>query len=195
MSSSENSWVSSGQFNLDPQQNWQQIFASKKDIFNPSNLIVYLSGNFSSYFEGKSIPPKNAAEVDTGTGKIKIDTEDQAREIVPSNSKGHLIVAGDSDFMSSQGAAPGNIMWLLNVVDWISLDENLISIRSRTLVDRTIKDDKLEAGNSYSAMIRYTNVMLMPIIVIIFGIIIFFRRREVEVSSSSSTEKKEMENK
>jgi gliding-associated putative ABC transporter substrate-binding component GldG len=195
VTSSENSWVSSGQFNLNPQQNWQQIFATKKDLLKPSNLIVYLSGNFSSFFEGKSIPPKNTAEVDTATGQIKIDAEDQSREIVASNAKGHLIVAGDSDFMSSQGAAPGNIAWLLNVVDWISLDENLISIRSRTLVDRTIKDDKLEAGNSYSAMIRYTNILLMPVIVIIFGLIVFFRRREVVVSSSSSNEKKETENK
>jgi ABC-type uncharacterized transport system involved in gliding motility auxiliary subunit len=98
--------------------------------------------------------------------------------------------------MSAQGAAPGNIAWILNVVDWISLDENLISIRSRTLVDRTIKNDDLEAGNSYSTMIRYTNVMLMPVIMIIIGLIIFFRRREAApATSTSSTEKKEGENK
>lgn len=195
VTSSDNSWVSPGQANLNPQQNWQQIFASKKETLKPSNLIVYLSGAFSSYFSGKSIPTKNNAEVDTVTGKLKVDTEDQAREIVASNDKGHLIVSGDSDFMSAQGAAPGNIAWILNVVDWISLDENLISIRSRTLIDRTIKDDKLEAGNSYSAMIRYTNVMLMPVIMIILGLIIYFRRREVVVSSNSTPDKKESENK
>ncbi len=192
VTSSKNSWVESGRFDLNPQQQWQQIFESKKDVLSQSNLVVYLSGGFKSYYAGKSVPPKESV-VEPGKEDIQVNNEDQNREIAASNTNGHLIVAGDSDFLSGQGASPGNIAWLLNVVDWVSLDENLISIRSRALVDRTIKNDKLEGGKSYANVIRYTNILLMPVLVIILGLIIYFRRREVIVATGKANEKKEEE--
>ncbi|MGD9200200.1 MAG: GldG family protein [Chitinispirillia bacterium] len=188
--SSSNSWVESGgRFNLNPQQNWQAIFNSKADQLKEHILAVSLNGDFSSYFEGKSIPPVKSAS-DTGAmNEIKLSEEDKNRETVSSNIKRNLIVTGDSDFLTSESAAPGNIAFLLNIVDWISLDENLISIRSRALVDRTIKNDKLEEGKTYATTIRFLNILAMPILVIIIGLIIFFKRREVIVHSPAQEKK------
>jgi len=190
--SSDNSWLESGYFNLNPQQNWQTIFTSKKEELKQHTIVAYLTGNFASYYAGKSIPPKKEP-LPSETGameQIELDAADRDRQIVPSNTNRHLIVTGDSDFLTEQGAAPGNTAWLLNVVDWLTLDENLISIRSRTLVDRTMKNDRL-ASSSYANTVRYLNVLSMPILVILIGLFIFFKRREVVVKSSSTTDKKE----
>ena len=95
-----------------------------------------------------------------------------------------------------RAAAPGNVAWLLNVVDWLTLDENLIAIRSRSLVDRTIKNERLGTDKSYAATIRFLNILIMPVLVIILGLIIFFKRREVVAASptpslkESATEQK-----
>lgn len=190
--SSEKSWTESGYFNLNPQQNWNSIFSSKQDDLKQNILVAYLNGNFTSYYKGKSIPPKvEPLPTDTGEmAEIKLSDEDKDRKIITSNKGRHLVVTGDSDFLSTQGAAPGNIAWLLNVVDWLTLDENLIAIRTRSLVDRTIKNDKLASDKSYANTIRFLNILIMPVLVIIIGLIIFFKRREV-IAVAPSTEKKE----
>lgn len=197
--SSSRSWVSpaAGHLNLNPHQDWNKVIAEKQGELKPRALVVYLTGNFPSYFAGKSIPPVKvpSESPDDAMSQIQISAEDQDRKIIPSNSGRHLVVAADSDFLTAQNATPGNIAWLLNVADWLTLDENLISIRSRSLVDRTIQNDHLkEGGTSFASMIRFVNILVMPILAIALGLIIFFRRREVIVApapSGTSADKKE----
>ena len=190
--SSPKSWLDEGPaFNLMPQQDWGQVFQQNKDKLQRHNLVVYLHGNFTSYFAGKQIPPvKEPSPGDTGAmAQIQVNEKDKDRTIIPSNTGRHLVVAGDADFLSEQNAAPGNIAFLLNVVDWLTLDENLIGIRSRTLVDRTIRNDQLQKGSSLPAIIRMTNILLMPGILIIIGLILFFRRRDASAGAKPATAK------
>jgi ABC-type uncharacterized transport system involved in gliding motility auxiliary subunit len=84
----------------------------------------------------------------------------------------------------------GNVIFLLNVVDWLSTDDNLISIRTRTMVDRSLTKDNLKEGSTGSNFIRYLNILLMPVLVILTGLLIFFRRREF-TGAPASTEKTE----
>jgi ABC-type uncharacterized transport system involved in gliding motility auxiliary subunit len=142
--------------------------------------MAYLNGDFTSYFADATAPPpvKEQADSDDTLGQIALQPEKSDRDIVTGNTGRHLIVTGDSDFLSAQNAAPGNIAWLLNVVDWLTLDENLIEIRSRTLVDRTIDSDRLGESSSAKNMVRLANILIMPALVIIIGLVIFFWRRE-----------------
>jgi hypothetical protein len=67
---------------------------------------------------------------------------------------------------------------MMNLVDWLSLDNNLITVRSRTLKDKTINPNILEAGSAKPGVIRAINLLLMPLIVIAVGFAISLRRRE-----------------
>lgn len=186
--SSNQSWESNSPFNLHPQQNWGSIIQSKKNELKEHTLVAYLNGNFSSYFKGKPIPAAEKEDSDDPMSQIKVENKDNNSEtIVESNTNRHLIVAGDADFLTPQNAAPGNVAWVLNVVDWLTLDDNLIKIRSRTLIDRTIKNDRLVESKSYASTIRLINILLMPLLVIVFGLIIFLKRREV-VQTGPSTQ-------
>lgn len=170
--SSARSWLSSEPFNLSPMQQWQIPTEGLKK----NNLVVHLSGSFNSYFAGQQIPPVGRAG--DNLGQIQMNPADANRQIVASNSNAHLIVAGDAEFASAQNATPGNVALILNVVDWLTLDQNLIGVRTRAMVDRFIQTDRLKAGSMAPTVIRWTNILLMPVMLAIAGLFIFLRRRE-----------------
>jgi gliding-associated putative ABC transporter substrate-binding component GldG len=166
--SSAKSWTVSDNINLDPQQQWQP----PKDAMKRHTLIGYLYGSFESYFAGQSVPP-----ADTGD-TLTVDEKNRAT-IDKTKGENHLVVAGDSDFLSQQNANQGSGAWLKNVVDWLTLDDNLIEIRSRGMADRTIRKSELEEESTLRPNVyRYVNVLLMPFVVVCIGIFIFLRRRK-----------------
>lgn len=183
--SSEKSWTATGNFNLDPKQKWDP----DPESFDRHNLMVHLTGDFTSYFKDASVPPvKNNDESDT-LAQIQLDDKDKNREVVKSNTDRHLVIAGDSDFLTQQNATPNNVTSLLNLVDWLTLDKNLIEIRTRAVTDRTISRDRLGEGSLKPNIIRYVNIVLMPVILIAVGLVIFFRRREKAAPSAVSPDK------
>ncbi|HUI93957.1 MAG TPA: Gldg family protein [Chitinivibrionales bacterium] len=191
ITSSKRSWTVGGNWDLNPQQKW----TAPAQGFTQSNLAVYLTGNFTSYFAGKQIPPVKEPNVTASDSLKKIallgDTTARNRKIVTGNKGRHLVLVGDSDFLTGQFGAQGNITFLLNVVDWLSsAEDNLISIRTRTMVDRSLAKDNLKEGSAGTAFIRWLNIILMPTLVIITGLIIFLRRREF-TTAPVSTEKTE----
>ena len=177
--SSKKSWLAPGDgfINLIPEQKWQ---IPSGDTLKSSILAAYVTGNFKSFFVGKSVPPINLAASENSLNKIALqqNTSDVNRAIVAANSNGHLVVIGNADFVSSQNAAPQNLLMVVNLVDWLSQDENLIAIRSRTTKDHTLESDLLKKSSAMPNVVRSVNVILMPILVIVIGIIIFLRRRE-----------------
>jgi len=180
VSSSEQSWEVRGNFDLSPKADSDYAFPSKEAMRHHA-MAMHLSGAFASYFDGKPVPPvkeKSADEDGDAISKINLAGDDRDRAVTPSNKNGNLVVIGDANFINAQNAAPPNVTFLLNLVDWFSLDENLISVRSRTLKDKTIDPNTLGAGSAKPGIIRAINLLLMPIAVIIVGVIISLRRRE-----------------
>ncbi len=177
--SSEKSWLASGNIDLNPQQKWA---IPSENTMKAYNLAVFLKGKFNSHFN--SIPTDNATSDDT-LSKIKLNASSD-RPITGSTDNGRLVVIGDADFVSGQNATQQNVAMLMNITDWFSLDDNLISIRTRAIKNRTINSDMLNGSSAKPGIIRVINITLMPVIVIIIGLIIFMRRREVVPSTASA---------
>ncbi len=175
--SSKKSWLAQGYMDLNPQQKW--TLPAEKDL-KTYNMIVYLNGSFTSYFTGKKIPPVREPAAGDTISQINLssDSADANREIITSNPQGHLVVVGDADFVMGQNATQNNIALLHNLVDWLSLDNNLIAVRTRAVKDRTINADLLREGSAKPNVIRWVNILLMPVILIIVGILIYMNRRE-----------------
>ena len=190
--SSKKSWqAAGGNFDLNPQQKWAMPAQTELKEFN---LAVFLEGKFKSYFDGKPIPSANSAIPGDTLSKINLTaaSNDPNRQTVPSNANGRLVVIGDADFVTGQNASQQNIAMLANLVDWFSLDNNLISIRTRAIKNRAMDSDMLKGGSSNSNIIRIINIVIMPIIVIIIGLLIFMRRKEViPVTTAAASEKQE----
>jgi len=90
--------------------------------------------------------------------------------------KGRLIMIGDSDFIRDNflRSNPDNLLLFQNLVDSLSLDEELINIRSKGVSERPIKEG---LSDSARAAIRYVNIFGLTILVIAFGVFRYFMRK------------------
>ncbi|MDO8668044.1 MAG: GldG family protein [bacterium] len=93
----------------------------------------------------------------------------------PSTGAGRLILVGDSDFINDNFLRnyPDNLVFFQNVVDSLALGDDLISIRSKGITERPIK----EISESIKAMVRYANIFGITAVVILFGLARYFLRR------------------
>jgi len=93
-----------------------------------------------------------------------------------STSNGRIVLVGDSNFIEDMFLQnyPDNIIFFQNIVDSLTLDEDLINIRSKGISEAPIK----ELSDSVRATARYTNVFGITIIVLLFGLIRYYLRRK-----------------
>ncbi|HOZ56256.1 MAG: ABC-type uncharacterized transport system [Parcubacteria group bacterium ADurb.Bin316] len=87
-----------------------------------------------------------------------------------------LTVVGDSDFARDSfiGSNSDNANLFLNLVDGLSLDEDLINIRSKDVSFRPIKEGMSEGAKN---AIRYFNIFGITILAISFGLARYYLRR------------------
>lgn len=136
-------WTQSDNFDLNPQS--RSLGIPPTGNTGVKNLAVSISGKFMSAY--------GAGETDSG----------------------RLIVVGDSDFMTDGFAQrnPDNLILFQNLVDSLSLDSDLISIRSQGVTERPIK----EISDGTKAAMRYGNIFGMTLIVVAFGLFRYYARR------------------
>jgi ABC-type uncharacterized transport system involved in gliding motility auxiliary subunit len=87
--------------------------------------------------------------------------------------QGRFVVVGSSLWPSNSFITfNGNRDLALNMVDWLSSDEDLISIRPKTHEDRRVTMTKAQLG-----WVRATSQFLLPIAVVFAGVLVWWRRR------------------
>jgi ABC-type uncharacterized transport system involved in gliding motility auxiliary subunit len=157
-------------FDLNPQRQWN----TPKESLKGFDLAVMLSGSFGSFYSGKPIPLIKDEKDTTGKGMAPAAGDD-ARSVLARSPKTQIVLIGDSDFLSD-GTPASNHLFMTNLVEWFTLGDNLISIRSKAVTERMI-DPKLSEGGKNS--IRLFNMVGMPVIVILLGVFVFIRRRNL----------------
>ncbi|MFH0955741.1 MAG: GldG family protein [Candidatus Falkowbacteria bacterium] len=92
-----------------------------------------------------------------------------------SSGAGHLILVGDSDFIRDNFLQnyPDNLLFFQNIIDGLSLGSDLISIRSKGVTERPVK----EISDTAKAAIRYGNIFAVTVIVLLFGMARYHLRR------------------
>jgi ABC-type uncharacterized transport system involved in gliding motility auxiliary subunit len=126
-------------------------------------LAMLGTGSFQSHF---AMRPDLAAE---GDSLLKVSPDDAA-----------IILVGSSSFLQSQLLYQGNVDFMLNAVDFLTIGDRLISIRTRPTTDRPLKELSPEMKN----FMRIINIVGIPIFVILFGMMRFYlRRRDKAVRS------------
>lgn len=87
--------------------------------------------------------------------------------------KGRFVVVGSSNWCSNSFLRfNGNRDLFLNIFNWLSADEDLISIRPKEPEDR-----RLNMNARQVSMVFYTTVILIPMFIILAGISVWWKRR------------------
>ncbi len=89
------------------------------------------------------------------------------------NSQGRFVVVGSSSWAANSFLAfNGNRDLALNTINWLSSDEDLISIRPKEPEDR-----KLTMNRAQVRWVGITSLLLIPLLVIGTGLSVWWRRR------------------
>ena len=87
-----------------------------------------------------------------------------------------IVVFGDSDFAANAlFRAPARDLFL-SIINWLTLEEDLIGIRPIDLQGQTLRQMHVQDGR----LVQITSVFLMPSIVFIAGLIVWWQRRKGE---------------
>ena len=95
-----------------------------------------------------------------------------------------IMVIGDSDFLSDMiqfSDSPYNIMFFENAAEWLSNDESLIQIKTKSKRDLRLNKIETPEGQIKAILFVYlVNIVLIPVLIIAFAIIRFIGRKRKE---------------
>lgn len=85
-----------------------------------------------------------------------------------------VVVVGDGDFISNTYLGNGgNLTLAMNMVNWLSEDDQLISIPVKTAVDSS-----LNLSQTHSIIIGFGFLLVLPLLLFVGGVAVWFKRRK-----------------
>ncbi len=89
------------------------------------------------------------------------------------NVEGRIVAVGSSDFVANYALGfGGNRDLILNMLNWLSSDEDLISIRPKDPEDR-----RIQLTRAQMIMVRTVSQFVIPLAVVALGLMVWWRRR------------------
>jgi ABC-2 type transport system permease protein len=166
-SSSPKSWqFKNGVYQLNP----QLIPATMPEELESFPMIAVVAGEFPSAF------------ADSAGKDIALDSDVTSPTFLSKSSTDSLIVvAGESDFLSNDALRgnPAAYVWFANTIDFLTLGDTLISIRSKNLGNAGIDD----VADSTKTLLKVLGVGLMPFLFSCYGLFRLSSRRKEEAVS------------
>ncbi len=95
-------------------------------------------------------------------------------------SPGRLLVVGNSYFATDRFIRlfGQNLTFIMNAIDYLTLDESLISIRSKSSFDLPLKDLTIRERQ----VVKFIGILLVPLLVIGYGVSRFILKKRKKVS-------------
>ncbi|MDQ2711223.1 MAG: GldG family protein [Acidobacteriota bacterium] len=163
-------------------------------------IVNDLKSNFTGFPVSRSLQVKNADKVtnqklfstsDRGIATEKLTTN-EVNPADPANKKGPLILGDAGTYNTGKPNQPGRFVVIgssgfidngmlgfqsnrdlaLNSINWLSSDEDLISIRPKEAEDR-----RLNVTQRQMSSFAYLDLIGIPLLIIIGGVAIFLQRR------------------
>jgi len=167
--SSRDSWVQKEVFDLSPKEDYSPAPADLQERL----MGVALSGKFKSFYAGKKAPA--AGEEKKNASAPAQPQQQKEPPFNPESKETKLIVVGNSRFITENFPAEfdGNRVFFQNIIDWVTVGDALIGIRSRESTDRPLRVISEQAR----AAIRFINILGVSILAALFGLGRFYLRR------------------
>jgi len=124
------------------------------------------------YTEGVDTPPPVPLAVSV---QPESETDESKQDNSDEKNMTRMVVTGDADFASNQffNRTGGGDLFL-NAINWLTAEEDLISIRAKPPEERYIRT----LSETEERIVELTSIFVMPICVFIAGIIVWIIRRD-----------------
>ena len=165
---SRGGWTAQSPYNISPTNRQFQPPASMQQAHT---VAVSLSGTFKSFYAGRAIPPAEPSESDE---TVTAQPAEEERTTKTDSEATQIVVVGNSQFL--QQGRPDGQLFFLNTVDWLTLGDALINIRSHGVTDRPLKE--ISEGEKF--YLKFISIAGVPILVVAFGLVRFFLRRRAK---------------
>ena len=165
---SRGGWTAQSPYNINPTNRQFQPPASVQQVHT---VAASLSGVFKSFYAGKAIPPAESTESEEG---MTAKPTEEERTTKTESEATQIVVVGNSQFL--QQGRPDGQLFFLNTVDWLTLGEELINIRSHGTTERPLK----EISESEKFFLKFISIAGVPILVVAFGLVRFILRRRAK---------------
>ncbi len=140
----------------------------------PYTVAAALEGKFKSFYVGKEIPPV-ATNVPSEESDSSAPIENaEIRATKTESEQTQIVVVGTAQFLTQ--LRPDGVNFFLNTVDWLTLGDALIGIRSHTITDRPLR----EVSEIEKNFIRYLCTIGIPLLVVIFGLFRYILKRRAK---------------
>ena len=149
-------------------------------------VAVALEGTFKSFYTNKEVPPiATDAPVSGEDSETPASVQaEETRTTITESAQTQIAVVGTAQFLTQM--RPDGVNFFLNTVDWLTLGDALIGIRSQTITNRPLR----EASEIEKNLIKYLCIVGIPLLVVIFGLVRYFlksrAKRMVETFSTRS---------
>jgi gliding-associated putative ABC transporter substrate-binding component GldG len=166
-STTEFASIQEGYFRLEPRMLQEP---PPEEELQSQVLAVSLTGSFPSFFAGKPIPEPPVPE--DGEPPPVAAVEDTLETSQPTQ----MVVVGNADFLTDANVQQfaQNAALFLNLVDWLTLGDELIGIRARQTAQPMLRFDISETEK---AVWRLFNIVLVPLLVALAGVVWRMLRR------------------
>ena len=165
-------------------QSFQGVYnlSPRTPIPPPTDLQVYtvaaaLEGKFKSFYADKEIPTTESAadpEVENEDDKSNTPPETEDRTTITDSTDTQIIVVGTGEILTR--LTPKGAKFFLNCIDWLTLGDTLIGIRSQSITIRPLN----EISGLTKNFIKYLCTIGIPLLVVIIGLIRYLLKRRVK---------------
>ena len=162
ISSTDQAWLPTPPIELAP----DRIPPPHPTQIGQRRLAVALTGTFQSAW---------------ATGPPPLPEPDAKNPQPPHRTEGdtRIVLVGDSDFLMANFQSPGGLRFFMNAVDWLTLDDSLIRIRTKSAQARPLP----KMDESEKRRFRWTVYLLAPVVVTGFGLARFWVRRRRQATA------------
>ncbi len=171
-STSVDSFVVASPFDLSPQQDWN-FKQTSSESRGPFTIAAMISGDIPTAFPNgppaEQAPPTPEGEEPAAAPASPFNAADQVKV---GNGEGRLVVLSSAIGLSDnflQMFKP-NIIFVANLADMLVMGDDLLGIRSSTVTSRPL----VQLTDANKALIRWLNVLAMPVLLIAFGMLLWF---------------------
>lgn len=137
-------------------------------------LMALVTGQFPDAYKDQERPAWPPAQPRPGMPPEPPSGEEEGPAEPVTPAPGKLVLIGASQMFRSDFLQRSNADLFLNSIDALTLGDDLVNVRSRKLVDRTIS----KPSDSQVSLWKFVNYVLVSLIIITVGVVVTVVRRQ-----------------